>query len=132
MGQITYEHPDWAHAIHWEFNPQDGWDGFHLGLDEIVNHAENTQEPFFFIFNPAGDVPKGNPIPPMRRIIQFSKKNSMVIQTIIIMDSNWLIAKTFAKLLNKMMSLEPEVKLAFGLDEARKIHRKSLEVLQNK
>ena len=132
MGQITYDHPDWARSIYWKFNPAEGWGGFHQELDEIARYANNAKEPFFIIFEPTGDVPKGNPIPPMRRIIQFSKQNSMVIQTIIIMESNWLIAKTFAKLLNKMMSLEPEVQLAFGSDKARSVYEASFAALQNK
>lgn len=132
MGRISYEHPDWVQSVYWEFDPVEGWDSFHQGLDQLVDHTENCAEPFFLIFHPSGDVPKGNPIPHMRRIIQLSKQNDMVIQTIIIMKSNWLIAQTFAKLLNKLMALEPEVKLVFSVEEAHSVHEKQLTARQSK
>jgi len=131
MGKI-YEHPDWSGCIYWEFDPVDGWEGYHQELDQIAERAKNATEPFIIIFEPSGDIPRGNPITHMRRIVQVSKSNKMITRTIIMLESNWFIAKAFANLLNKVMLLEPEVKLVFGIDEARKVYEATLLADQKK
>lgn len=130
MEKIVYNHPDWEQAIYWPFNPKDGWEAYHHGLDEISDYAKNA-EPFILVMHPEGDVPKGNPLNHMRRIIQFSKTNAKVLQTIIIMEADWVFAKTFARVINKIMALEPEVKLVFSVEEAHDVHMATLATEEN-
>ena len=76
MGQIIYEHPDWEQSVYWEFDPDNGWDGYHKGLDEISEHARNVENPFILVFHPAGDMPKGNPHKPYAPYHQYEQKQS--------------------------------------------------------
>lgn len=119
---ITYDHPDWERSVVWEYDPGGGWEAYHEELDSIVAHAEETKTPFFLIFLPGGDVPKGNPMTHMRRLVQFSKSKGQIIHTIIVMGTTWIVARAFVKTLNRFLSLEPEVKIVFSMEEARQVY----------
>lgn len=126
MGQIIHNHPDWQQGIYWQFNPKDGWTSYHQGLDEITEYSKETDKPFILVFHPSGDIPRGNPMHHMNRIVKISKTDEKLLQTIIIMESSWFLAKAFASVLNKIMSLEPEVKLVFSLEEAKATYANTL------
>lgn len=126
MGYIDYENPEWGQSLYWQFDPRTGWEGYHEQLDEIVAYAKTASEPFILVFHPQGDVPKGNPMNHMQRIIKISKNEKNILQTIVIMQSSWFVAKAFVRIINRVMSLEPDVMLIFSMEEAKAIHAKTL------
>lgn len=130
MGKIT-QNSDWERSIYWQFDPINGWDGYHIELSEVSRIIRENPEPQILIFQPAGDVPRGNPVVHMRRLVNLSKTEPKIIKTIIIMGQDWFIAKAFVNLLSSLMSFEPEVKLVFSMDEARAEHQQTLAAMQS-
>ena len=123
---ISFDPLEWEQSVYLPFNPADGWEKYHEALDDLTHYAAEVTEPFILVFHPAGDVPKGNPMTHMRRIVTMSKTNPKILKTIIVMDNTWIFAKAFVRILSSIMDLEPEVKLVFGMEEARRVHAEAL------
>lgn len=78
------------------------WNEFHELLLEIEKYTEQRDTPFYLMFQPTIDMPKGAPFPHMRRILEIVNKEPKILHLIVVVRSSMIIAKQFAAIAAKI------------------------------
>lgn len=74
------------------------WDDFNALLSDLMNLTKDLPEPYCLIFDPAHDMPKGNPLPHIRRMMRYMENEPKFEHMIAIVPGWMKIAATFARL----------------------------------
>lgn len=111
-------HPEIPRCLYWVYEPETGWYGYNTELDRLMDILSHEAEPVYLILHPQGDIPSGNPIPHMSRIVKIARDDPMLIKVYVIMDSSWSLAKIFANVINRVVGFGTWVELVGSYDEA--------------
>jgi hypothetical protein len=104
----------------WMIFDDKSWDGFHYLMDDFVAFNKETTEPIVLVFYPRVDMPKGAPLPHIRRMVKYLGEHPEV-ETMITVLPKWMkIAKLFANL--SMKIFPNQTMKAILLDDVEKVY----------
>lgn len=115
--------------IQWEGAGPEGWNQYHADIDDIARFIDdNADETYYLIFKPLGDLPSGNPLTHMKRIIYLPEKHQNLKRVIIIVPGAWPMAKAFIAIVSRVMNLNRYVTIVSNEDEAMAEFKKRIAV----
>ena len=125
--QVIYrdeKHPD----LVWLKFEGPSWDEFHELMNQFETWTRETQAPFYLVFYPTIDMPKGSPLPHIRRLIKFLNAEPKIRYMITILPKNMIIAKGFANLATRLFPGQTmQSTIITDVDEVYAIYRKIVD-----
>lgn len=93
---LLYADPDYPDLFWMEFNGPT-WDEFNLLLSDLTQLSRERQAPYSLIFYPSVDMPRGNPMPHLKRMMRVMDEDPHFEHMIAIVPDWMRIAATFAR-----------------------------------
>lgn len=87
------------------------WDVYNEKLSELIALARQSETPICFIFEPSIDMPKGNPMPHIKRTIKIVDEEANIAQMFVILPKSFAIAKIFAQLTQKLFNSDSSMSM---------------------
>lgn len=81
------------------------WDEFNILLSQLIELSDDIEEPYCLIFNPLNDMPRGNPLPHIKRMTRFMEDEAKFEHMIAIVPKWMKIAAMFAKVTMQLIPL---------------------------
>jgi len=118
-----YADSDYTDLIWMEFEGPT-WTEYNELLDSLSQIVEVAVEPLCLIFVPAIDMPGGNPLPHIRRLINFLHPDSKLAEMIVVLPAWMSIASMMLRITAKLFHLNmTHVQVAVSLDEAKALYK---------
>lgn len=127
MPHIQHD-PELEQLLWWNYDPRTGWDGFNLQLNDVRDTVLNSHRPLVVFFNPLGDMPHGNPIPHIQRLVRICADNDNFLRFVAIVPVNMTIAQTFAKITTKALRIDQHVDVVYRQEDALNIYYDRVQV----
>lgn len=121
MSAIQFD-TNYPRLIRWTFDPDtdSGWNGYNLQLDELRDIINGLDEPHVVIFMPTADMPPGNPLPHIQRLIRVASDLPNLVRVLGIIPNDHRVGQTFAQIAVKAMRLDRHMELLGNEAEAIK------------
>lgn len=78
------------------------WDEFHVLVDELAEMTKARTTPYCLIFVPTVDMPKGSPMPHIRRLMNFMDREAKFELMIAVVPKWMRVAAVFTNIVMKM------------------------------
>lgn len=91
------EHPQ---LLRWDFDPSavDGWNGFNQQLDAVRDIIRESEQPIVVLFTPLKDMPRGNPMIHIQRLMRVATSEPQFVRFIAILPADMRIAEVFGNI----------------------------------
>lgn len=105
MGQYVTPDSERPNVLNLFMPHSGGWEGYNEGLTELYDFlqagdqegGQTASQAYYVIFRPEADVPPGNPLPHMKRLIDMAKDHPRILRMYVVMPRTWPLAKVFAR-----------------------------------
>lgn len=86
----------------WYFENDTTWDELHLQLDELVRIARHAEQPIHIVAFAAQRVPRGNPLPHLKRLIVIVNKHDCIANFVIVNQYVNIVAQRLIRMAMQM------------------------------
>ncbi len=120
MRKVIIERDPTHENILWIQTPGDNitWDDHHVAWNDLADYATRAESPFYVIFQPTHDIPKGSPLSHMKRLVDIAKSQPNILELVIVLDRSMPLAKMFVRVLAGVFSFGKSVKIVNTLNDA--------------
>jgi len=120
-------HPEIDSCYHWYIvTVTEPWIHFNSHVDQLVEIAEKAEKPFVVIFTAQTDIPSGNPIPHLRRLIKVINQYDVFAGFLMCLPEDMSLARNFMTFVGNLSSWGDKVSFPYSYEDAENKARELL------
>jgi hypothetical protein len=97
----VYQDPNYDNLVHMDFTGRT-WQEFDALVTALMHHVDARTEPCLVIFKPEHDIPTGNPLPPMNRIVRYTANAKNLIHMYAVVPKSFSLGVAFGNIVLKV------------------------------
>ena len=102
----------------WQMDPTTTWNDFHESIDKLKTQAQSAETPFSVIATTTGQMPRGNALSHLRRLIQVVGDYDTITHFVIVNYKQNPIGQAFVGMALKLFSGHNKLKIVTSEKEA--------------
>ena len=102
----------------WEFDKTTTWEDFHQGIDNLKEQAQNTDKTFSVIARTTGQMPRGNALSHLKRLIKDVGDYAVIERFVVINHKQNPVGQAFVGMALKLFSGHDKLRIVQSEEEA--------------
>ncbi len=113
-----YPDADNPKITRWKFDNRTTWEDFHKGIDGLKEQAQEATEPFSIIVTTTGQMPRGNALSHLKRLIKIVGNYDMIERFVVINHKQNPVGQAFVGMALKLFAQHDKLKIVQSEEEA--------------